>query len=331
MEQNGICEGDWQIPVDPGSCTCSLDWDYHPTGCVCAGPYDQDCVCNGEDDPYYCYTICDEGEYPEYDECLCALDDQTCIAGPQPCTGGTDDASIPPKCKPVLCVDKDQKYPCICTGDQLLDRSECICSVNSWEYIIPGSCACGQYPFHPTGCLCADPDDYDCYCSDKYSQHCYTICNEGQYPQYDKCLCAVDDNECNDGPQQCTEQYHPRRCNCPHEADDLINIPKRRCGCVEDDQRDECQKDSIFYLVGTYDDNHVVEIDYNKLDYQLEKPVDFAKVTDFQPYKEGISASDSSFLSVSKEGLEKLKVAKALTEDEINCKINNITGKSSNF
>ncbi|KAA6323727.1 MAG: hypothetical protein EZS28_054281, partial [Streblomastix strix] len=137
--------------------------------------------------------------------------------------------------------------------------------------------------------------------------------------QYDYCFCAVDDNECNTGPEQCTEQYHPRRCECPYEADDLINIPKRSCGCVEDDQRDECQKDSIYYFVGTIDDNHILELDYNKFDFEIRNTINFAKITDYEPYKENISASDSSFLSISKEEFEKLKLTKALNQDEIQC------------
>ncbi|KAA6386878.1 MAG: hypothetical protein EZS28_017594, partial [Streblomastix strix] len=284
-----------------GTCTCG-EWPYHPDGCVCKDSNDYGCVCNGEDDPYDCYPFCQVGEFPVKDYCYCREDDDLCNEGPKTCTGGTDSQPLPIGCNPGACKDKDQKYPCTCTGDKQLDRVDCQCTANSWEFVSPGQCRCGNlYVNHPSGCTCTGPDDIGCVCSgDDDPSDCYLQCSEGQIPNYDQCFCGLDDDDCNAGPQQCTEQHHPLRCNCPYTADDVANIPKRRCSCVYKDQREECQKDSIYYFVGTIDDNHI---------------------TDFKPYKEGISASDSSFLSISKEEFEKLKLTKALTQDEINCEM----------
>ncbi|KAA6390883.1 MAG: hypothetical protein EZS28_013589, partial [Streblomastix strix] len=316
------CSGFYNDVVDPGSCVCG-EWPYHPNGCVCKDSEDYGCICNGEDDPYSCYPFCQVGEFPGKDYCYCREDDDVCNEGPKTCTGGPFDDPTPSGCNPGPCKDKDQEYPCTCTGDKEIDREDCQCSANSWENVNPGSCRCGNLKVnHPGGCTCSGPDDIGCVCSgDDDPFDCYLQCSEGQLPNYDYCFCGIDDYECIEGLKLCTEQSHPYRCECPYVPDDVANIPKRRCSCVYQDQREECQIGTIYYTVGEIDDNRVLELDYDKYDYYYQMPVDFAKITDFKPYKEGISASDSSFLSISKEDFEKLKLTKALTQDEINCEM----------
>ncbi|KAA6384249.1 MAG: hypothetical protein EZS28_020223 [Streblomastix strix] len=298
--------------VPANSCLCNLQ--FHPAACTCSP--------NPEDLTGLSISLC---------KCLPLVDKRNdCI--PKNCSN----EQIPSQ--GCFCNRNFHPQNCTCPSNSNLKdipisicgcqssgdpREQCkICQGNIYDQVDPGSCTCGlNWEHHPTGCLCADQDDYNCVCSANQSYYCQTVCEQGQFPDYDDCLCRANDNICKDGPLPCTQQYHPRSCKCPHEADDLINVPKRICGCVYEDQREECQEGAIYYLVGTIDDNRVLELDYNKFDFELGNPVDFTKIADYEPYKEGISASDSSFLSISKEDFEKLKLTKALTQNEKKCEI----------
>ncbi|KAA6397667.1 MAG: hypothetical protein EZS28_006810 [Streblomastix strix] len=213
-------------------CFCSGD-QYHPDGCLCSNSNSDyyGCKCNDMFENEGCVPTCKEEQFPDPDElfdqynCFCDNKDQTCIDGPTPCTVETYDPEYPQTCKLISCTDKEQNYPCLCTGNEDLDTPECICKEGNNDKVESGSCFCDpnwDNDHHPMGCLCAEEGDSYCICNDRESDltKCFTICNENELPYieypYLGCACNYSDYRCMEKTNYCTEgdYIHPGPKGC---------------------------------------------------------------------------------------------------------------------
>ncbi|KAA6391744.1 MAG: hypothetical protein EZS28_012729 [Streblomastix strix] len=207
-------------------CFCNGE-QYHPDGCLCSNSnYDYlGCLCSSIYENENCMPICQEGHFPGYgkyfnkDNCVCDYRDQKCLDGPNTCTEDTYDPEYPQKCKIISCIDKNQNYLCICTGNEDLDTPECICKEGNNDKVDPGSCFCDpnwDNGHHPMGCLCAEEGDSYCICNDREDDisKCYTICQDSEYPreQYDNhgCLCSFENDDCMERTLQCVSGSYTR-------------------------------------------------------------------------------------------------------------------------
>ncbi|KAA6365135.1 MAG: hypothetical protein EZS28_039338, partial [Streblomastix strix] len=229
--------------IQTGQCVCG-NYTQHPIGCTCSGPKDHDCLCNylGNKDPFECVGYCGFLQYPSQNQCLCHPDDQQCIAGPQPCKGGTIYEPTPQYCQYEECTSSSQDWPCLCTGNNQYDTSDCICPYKDNESVPVGSCVCGRDVYHPSGCTCFGEYDHNCYCNSREDDNpweCQRYCETGYFPDRDLCLCRDNDNICKAGRKQCTggtmQQPEPAGC---YPVQCTSSGQKYPCLCTYDTKKD---------------------------------------------------------------------------------------------
>ncbi|KAA6387049.1 MAG: hypothetical protein EZS28_017424 [Streblomastix strix] len=266
-----ICEGndlpykDEQFP-NPG-CLCRLDDDEclsgtficesdnyihpYPDNCYpqpCSSSSQQTtCICTGDDslDPGHCRDhLCNQGEFPGSDDCMCSHNDVTCQAGRKPCSGGTYESPLPLGCYPVLCKLNDQELPCICTGYQNRDRPDCVCIgwVESSGLCTPaictsssGECICGgEGGWNPSGCFCDGNLNQPETCRPaipnvKDDGSCTGGTNINPYPPY--CEIKVCESSAQNAPCICSDQPSNNRHDCMCSAATEASVEQGSCIC----------------------------------------------------------------------------------------------------
>ncbi|KAA6367691.1 MAG: hypothetical protein EZS28_036782, partial [Streblomastix strix] len=209
------CPGPSDIPVEPGSCSCSSD--HHPKGstnqpstCVplenpitqpvpyCTGPTDTplsnpgSCTCQPTNHPKGC--LCKNSQDRN---CLCSSRGKDYNPGDCTCSGAPGESSN-----------------CVCSG-ALGEPNTCTCKENTIETVITGSCTCTS-THHPKGCICQDKADRNCYCSGKGydTQDCFCRGIAGE-PSTCQCTGAIGE---------------PNTCTCAGPSDTPLTT-KGSCTC----------------------------------------------------------------------------------------------------
>ncbi|KAA6394969.1 MAG: hypothetical protein EZS28_009504 [Streblomastix strix] len=201
-----ICKEGIGDNVEPGSCYCdpSLEPSRTPLGCKCKEKGDGYCVCSDrENDPYNCYTICQDGELPEEPPqfpnpgCLCRFDDDECLSGTYICKSTDYIHPYPDNCYPQPCSSSLQQTTCICSEETSLNPDHCR------DHL----CIEGEFP-GSDNCMC-DHDDVTCYAGRK-------PCSEGSYdePSPSGCYPVLCELNNQDLPCICTGHQNRDRPDC---------------------------------------------------------------------------------------------------------------------
>ncbi|KAA6397124.1 MAG: hypothetical protein EZS28_007353, partial [Streblomastix strix] len=201
----------------PADCTSS---NYQTNNCLCNSDdqsYDLEVcrkakICSSQNIPEGCTPTCQDGEFPETHNCVCAGSDTVCQQGRQPCTGQSYSGLIPLGCYEVGCS-PSQPQDCICVPGS--DQIGCSCSKESY----------------PQSCYCGNLQSYDLS-----TDQCYAlkVCTQLDWPPGCTDYCTYDsDLTVLKGSCFCNGFDHsPTGCLCP--SYDLLNdqTPTDRCPCL---------------------------------------------------------------------------------------------------